>query len=274
MQNLIPSVEETNPQDYFITDSLYKTYSYTEDSIGYVRNIIYGSDAVDCYCVVCGKPSVFTPYVKVDPFMRPEEFLKHGLTDYYTFKKEFRCPRGDGHILLFSLLVEKGKLIKIGQYPSYADVSIQDIEKFKGILPNSLYLEFKKAVGLYAHGVGAGSLIYLRRIFEQFIIADAYQRAKMDNIDWSEDAYSQSRMGEKIKMLSNYLPVYLVSNPVVYGIVSKGIHELSEQDCLQSFPVLKSFIELVLIDIKNDKEAATTKSRLSSELQNLASKMK
>ena len=32
----------------------------------------------------------------------------------------------------------------------------------------------------------------------------------------------------------------------MYGILSKGLHELSEQECLEAFPVMRVGIELIL----------------------------
>lgn len=40
----------------------------------------------------------------------------------------------------------------------------------------------------------------------------------------------QRRVEDKIKLLKDYLPQMLVDNKVVYGIMSKGIHELSEEE--------------------------------------------
>jgi len=37
-------------------------------------------------------------------------------------------------------------------------------------------MELSTAIGLYSHGVGIGSLIYLRRVFE-FLIDEAYNKA-------------------------------------------------------------------------------------------------
>jgi hypothetical protein len=56
----------------------------------------------------------------------------------------------------------------------------------------------------------------------------------------------QQRMDEKILALKNFLPQYIVENRKIYGILSKGIHELSEDICLKIFPYVKLGIELIL----------------------------
>lgn len=53
-------------------------------------------------------------------------------------------------------------------------------------------------------------------------------------------------MAEKIQMLKNELPPFLVEHPKIYSILSKGIHELSESDCLKNFETLKLGTELIL----------------------------
>lgn len=38
----------------------------------------------------------------------------------------------------------------------------------------------------------------------------------------------------------------MVTNAILYNIVSKGIHELKEDECRKIFPILQSGIELIL----------------------------
>lgn len=42
------------------------------------------------------------------------------------------------------------------------------------------------------------------------------------------------------------LPDFLVKNRDLYGILSKGIHELSEDECLSYFDPVKAALELIL----------------------------
>ena len=44
------------------------------------------------------------------------------------------------------------------------------------------------------------------------------------------------------------MPDFLADHPKLYSILSKGIHELSEDECLKHFPVVKVGIELILDD--------------------------
>ena len=71
---------------------------------------------------------------------------------------------------------------------------------------------------------------------------------------WDEELYSRSRVEERILILSPELPGFLVENRKLYGILSKGIHELSEDECLSYFDVVKTGIEIILNEILRKKE--------------------
>ena len=60
-------------------------------------------------------------------------------------------------------------------------------------------------------------------------------------------------MDEKIALLSDHLPSFLVDNKGMYSILSRGIHALSEQECLQYFEPVRIGVELIL-DEKIERE--------------------
>jgi hypothetical protein len=47
-------------------------------------------------------------------------------------------------------------------------------------------------------------------------------------------------------MLSDFLPSFLTQNKGIYSILSKGIHELAEKECMDMFPYMKICIEIIL----------------------------
>jgi hypothetical protein len=65
-------------------------------------------------------------------------------------------------------------------------------------------------------------------------------------------------MGDKIQQLRKNLPEFLVENRAIYGILSKGIHELSERECLAAFNAVKVGIEIIL-DAKLEESARRKK---------------
>jgi hypothetical protein len=181
------------------------------------------------------------------------------------------CSRNPAHSMEFFFVLVDTKIIKIGQYPSIADISTAEIKKYHTMLGNEKYRELNRAVGLYSHGIGIGSFVYLRRIFEG-LIEEAHIKAKITD-GGDDDAYYRSRMAEKISRLESYLPTFLVDNKGIYSILSKGIHELSEQECLEMFPVLKLSIELILDEKLLQKERESKTSLASKAIQSLIDKI-
>ncbi|MEO9892455.1 hypothetical protein [Aurantibacter sp.] len=162
---------------------------------------------------------------------------------------------------------------KIGQYPTLADLEIGKYKKYSKVISKNDLSEFNKAIGLVTHGVGVGSFVYLRRIFEN-LIEKYHQKAKKEK-DWDEEKYIQSKgMSEKVSLLKNYLPELVVKYKKLYGIVSKGIHQLKEQECLEYFPVLKDAIILILEKDYLKKEIEETEKNIESNLASIASKLK
>ena len=156
-----------------------------------------------------------------------------------------KCKRTDSVFRYFVLWKPKEKTIqKIGQHPSVADFHISEIKQYKKLLSTEKLKEFTRAIGLAANGVGIGSFVYLRRIFE-YLIEDAYKQCQNDNTV-KEDEYKKARMEEKIGLLSAHLPNFLVENKSMYSILSKGIHELDEDTCLNHFDALRVGIEIIL----------------------------
>ena len=153
-------------------------------------------------------------------------------------------------------------IMKVGQFPSVADIHIGQIKKYNKILEKPSLREFTKAIGLAANGVGIGSFVYLRRIFEG-LVNDAYEEAKKYGTI-NEASFEKQRMNEKIESLQGYLPPFIVEHSSIYGILSNGIHELSEDECLAYFDTLRASIEMILDQrieqkMKKQKESEVVK---------------
>lgn len=139
-------------------------------------------------------------------------------------------------------------LKKVGQYPSIADLQFFHLKKYQKLLKNS-YLELTKAVGLHSAGVGIGSFVYLRRIFES-MCEEAHQKCIAVE-GWNEQEYSDKRFNEKLEYLAEFgqsiLPDELTPiKTKLYGVLSKGVHEYTETECQELFPSLQMAIELLL----------------------------
>lgn len=188
------------------------------------------------------------------------------------FSREYKCSRNVNHKLYFTFSKTNNTIEKIGQLPSLATLNMYDVQKYSKVLDKKYFQELTKAIGLVSHGIGVGSFVYLRRIFES-LINDSYLEAK-EKGGWDDELYNKSRMAEKIDLLKDELPNFLVENKLMYGILSKGIHELSENECLEAFPIVKIGIEFIL-DEKIEKINRQKKMEEAKKaLDNIAGRIK
>ena len=158
---------------------------------------------------------------------------------------------------------------KVGQEPSMADLQLSDIKKYSKVLSKERFNDFSLALGLFASGVGCGSLLYLRRIFES--IVETIQEKCSKNKDWNAEEYCSKRFNEKISYLEQFgehiIPDELTDiKSKIYGLLSKGVHELSEQEAKELFPYLKYSIELILDNQIAQKEREEKIKALNSKL--------
>lgn len=185
-------------------------------------------------------------------------------------KLEYICSMNEEHHLDYIVLATDKSMMKIGQYPSIADMTFSELDAYKHVISKEDRKELGTAIGLFASGVGAGSYVYLRRILERLV----YQakEAAADAID--NEMFEQARVAEKIKMLEGYLPDILVKNTTIYGILSKGIHELSEEECRKYFPVVKECIYQILGMWESERRKQADEVSLNKALSAISSSIK
>lgn len=237
-------------QEAFVDSSLYSKFSLDGWDEKEITRFFKGGGSLDAWCSRCGKPTVFRIRSQLPQYGEDTtgKLPYEGIVCISAY-----CTRGDSddhysgcraplHVLFHK---DDTTLTKVGQYPSTADLELASLdEAFSKELDPSFRRELGTAIGLHAHGVGIGSFIYLRRIFEA-LLKEAHNRA-VSRDGWDEGGYKNARVAEKIKLLAEHLPSRLVSSSQVYGILSKGVHELSDTECLQQFPIIKAAIELIL----------------------------
>lgn len=236
-------------KEFCIDYPLYEEFTFAEEHDQEAWNVFFSQEPIDTYCPECNAHSIFHQHGNAN--MR----FVDGWAGSARFVVLLKCSRDTDHQLYFLFDVEGRTVQKIGQYPSLADLNTYDVRPYSAVLSREDFKELNKAIGLAAHGVGVGSFVYLRRIFENLVDA-AYQIAKNDD-GWNDEAYHKGRMAERIQLLAGHLPDFLVENHLMYRILSQGLHELTENECLAAFPVVKMGIELVL----DEKLAAAAKQQ-------------
>ncbi|MBK8454530.1 MAG: hypothetical protein WAQ53_02360 [Thiofilum sp.] len=247
-----------NKQKIFAEDALYSSYDLSELNDDEITSF-FTSGSIDAYCTKCKKRSVFR--LNDDTFSYNKE--KSQVTKFGLITVKAKCTRENHNELLnrlgncdniFYAIFKRysNDLLKIGQYPSKGDMDFGELDDSYKELPDYLRTELGTSIGLYAHGVGIGAFVYLRRIFE-ILLEEAHQIAKKEE-KWEEDKYIKSRVTERIQLLSKFLPTRLVQSANLYGVLSKGLHELSEEECKSHYTLVRQAIQLILKQKHEDKE--------------------
>lgn len=293
--------------NFLVNKGLYDEIEVTKDNIFELADLVGGHVKIDVYCPNCKESRVFScepiPYywyddhnqeTKVRPLeeeivswqrvqnmsgIRPAQEADDRWTwtnnslEYDTRLMVFRffCAMDKTHHLDYIVLAYGNKLKKIGQFPSVADLTFPELKEYRKVMTEEDEKELKRAIGLFASGIGVGSFVYLRRIFERIILTAS--RKAIDEGNIKKEDFEKAHVDEKVKMLSGYLPKSLVNNPVFYGIISKGIHELNEKECLEYFPVLQGFIMIVLRQWEKIRRDEEEEKKLAASLSVIASKI-
>lgn len=294
--------------DFLVNKGLYEEIEITKDNIFELADLVGGHVKIDIYCPQCGESRVFSceriPYywydesnqeiigrsleeeivswqynqnMKIPRFAdapeKPWTWTNNSLEDdtrVMVFK--FFCAMNNTHHLDYIVLTYGNKMKKIGQYPSVADLTFPELKEYRKVMTREDEKELKRAIGLFSSGIGVGSFVYLRRIFERIVLIASQKAIEEEKI--KEEDFVKAHFDEKVKMLKDYLPKSLVNNQVFYGIVSKGIHELSEEECLEFFPVMQSFIMMILRQWEKIRRDEEEEKKLIASLRNIATKVK
>lgn len=258
-----------SPEAFHLKMPLYNSFNLSDDVIlEKVYKCVSYSGTIDAYCIYCKSESVFKTLQAINygnrPYSTPSSAIKDWAKATSCDSVLHSCTRvpNSEHTYIVYYLKMGTYFTKIGQWPSISDIQQPERQKYRKILKDYQYKEFTKSIRLASHGVGIGSFVYLRRIFES-LIEEACQRAQVEKSDFSSDEYKKSRMDQKIKLVEDFLPRFLVENRALYAILSKGIHELSENECLEYFETVKSGIEQILDEkiFLKEKEEKVVKAR-------------
>jgi hypothetical protein len=216
----------------------------------------------------------YNPYIGVDSTF----LLVAGLDSQYLYQEDlrvirFECQRYKDYLYVYiHYNLNEGFIEKVGQYPSVATIHIAQIKKYSKVLDKPYLKDLARAIGLAANGIGTGSYVYLRRIFEHLI--DEISRSAIESGEIDANLFNSCKMDKKMKMLENHLPDVMIDNKLLYGVLSKGIHELSEEDCLKYFTVVRQIIELILDEWEYERQKVQKKKDARTKLSVIASEIK
>lgn len=263
-------VKIMSKHDFYFETSLYELLEYTQ--IEDPSNLLTGD--VDAYSA---QNSTDTTYNI--SFKWVEKINTKYVDAYNEYYSGFgfvilSCKRKDNDVLRFFIFKDEinKRIMKVGQYPSLADLQFAEIgKKYDKVLPEEDLRNLKKAIGLVSHGAGAGSFVYLRRIFENLIF-ETYENNK-STLGVSETDFKTKRMLDKIETLKDFLPSQLVEMKGIYTILGKGVHELTEEECLKYFSPIKLSIELILDQKIEELQKKEKDLKVKQQLQKIQSEI-
>lgn len=158
---------------------------------------------------------------------------------------------------------------KVGQYPQRELPRSKALSKFF----KDDKQEYNKAVVCLSHGYGAAAFTYMRRIVENNI--DRLLDMIKETVDKESslalkiaELRTTSPMSDKISIANHALPDNLKPdgfNPLgqIYGLLSDGVHTLSDETCLDNANNLQACLEYLISELAaHKKNKEDFKSRL------------
>lgn len=250
---------------------LYGSVAVPDEAEQPVERLFRSDLQFDCYCVLCEKPSHFKLARKLAVEsgldVSSPQFPNQSLN---TFKARFRCTRSDDHVYTYFWHFFPKQITKVGQSPALETIAGNDVEGYRKVLGGQYFAELHRATGLASHGIGIGSFVYLRRIFERLIYN---HRDEAVAAGVALEGFDSLRMSEKIEALRADLPDTVFKFRAAYGILSKGIHELSEAECKEYFPILRAAIIAILEQDLQKRRKREAEAELEKQMAKIAKSM-
>lgn len=254
--------------DLLLNKGLYSFVS-TDDPVGaeverQITNARIGT--FDCFCIGCKQ---VTPFIVATIVAQTTGGGLRGIARVqnppHIYGLRSVCQRCVG-IYLYAFRKVGHRFIKIGQHPSMADISFGELKDIEKGLDELDRKELGTALGLFAHDAASGAFTYLRRVFER-MIRRAYERLGEEGNKPAD--YDSLRWDEKIEALKDSLPDLVVQNKKVFSLLSKGIHELTDEHCKLMFPVVKLVIFQMLEQEEHKRKKAVAAKETAAALRAL-----
>lgn len=264
-------------KELFFNTSLYQKTMYSDlergpsDHIS-IEKAINDYDVRELlYCKDCGRELTFVPDTKVDiprNLMHNEIHILNLIENDIIIKK-FRCSADINHVYCFIFLTNNDGLIKISEYPSILDKI--DTNKFSEALDYVKQKELNQIAILESHGFFVAAFLYFRRIYEDLILKIFNEHEASKTMEISE--FQFLRMSEKIDLIKDSLPDYMLENKIIYSVLSKGVHELTDEECSKYLPVIRTMLLYFLDEYCEKLRRTKEKAAFSIKLKSIHSKL-
>lgn len=182
-------------------------------------------------------------------FAKSQSFSERMMKKSYVLVFELNCAKcGEKHY--FSLLLQGNTIVKIGQYPSFAHNDIANLKKYKNLI-SKYYPELTRSVSAYSQGMGVAAFVYLRRILEHIVEKRFTGDKSLKFIEKLHEVEKREQIiPDELETIKNQ----------IYSILSKGVHEYDEDECLKLYLAVKFVVERIL-DIELEKKNNAKKAK-------------
>lgn len=270
--------------EFLENESLYKKSDFkVPPSRGGFRNV-----QISMKCSKCGELRTFDHHTK-DVYSSLQNYLISSIVkgDPRPFKENdiitlgFICAYCHDFYRFFSLRVGKNceYFEKVGQYPPW-DISIERyLEKILKKFSVTEY--YKKGLICEEFSNGIGANIYYRRVIEEIIDELAEQMVELlegENkelfINALEEAKRRKNGSEKIDLIKDYLPSILrevQENPllIIYDILSTGIHEKTDKECLIDAMKIRNALGFIIEVVSRSRVKKREYERVMKDLNKI-----
>lgn len=256
--------------------SLYAGLPVLDDDHDKIEKLRKGGIQLDAYCIRCKRGSIFKSFKTINSGTGAKRGAVISSTEALDlmlqqapFTTQIVCQRCALIYTYYFRFTDTG-LTKVGQYPSMEDILSHDLQPYRKLLRPEDFAELHRAGGLYSHGIGIASFVYLRRIFERLI---GLHYNELEKEGKPVPGFWEKRMDEKIQALASVLPPALVKYKKTYAILSKGLHELDEDTCRRFYPVVRAAIIRILDQDLQARKAAEAEEELDRQVNAIHQKV-
>ncbi len=248
-------------RDFLLNAPLYERFAISEEQLEELCGKVDRAP-FDGHCPYCHQQTTWSIHRNFDI---PAGQAWNEIDTYSTVGYSvLHCARNRAHTLRFEIRLSSLKIQKYGQYPSLASIANDEIAPYRKRMSERDGVELYEGIGLAAHGAGIAAFVYLRRVFERLVF-NRFEEFK-EAEGWSAEEFRRLDMVDRVKLLSNHLPPFLVENARIYGILSLGIHELDDERCLGAFEMLRESIFIILDEDEKKRAELERRKRLSSAI--------
>lgn len=181
----------------------------------------------------------------------------------------YHCPTC-GTKLLYLFYYDGNNVIKLSQFPSQYDVSRDELKKYQKneLIDKNVFDELYKAEICASSGFYVAAYTYMRRVYENML--SSVFTHNQEDIGTTEEEFKKMHSDKKLETIKEYLAIDDEIYLPLYGLLSAGIHAMSEEKCCEDYSLLKP----ILIDILAEQKAKKEKATKRKELKDLFSKRK